>query len=92
MQPTVTLSVRFEKGTRFYHISVQEDLFGDWVVVRVNGRINSPMGQIHTLAFKSKAKADEFYQDECLRRKKRGYVEAKNFTNRVPLVKEGMAD
>ena len=65
---------RFEKGTRFYQLSLLKDLLGDWVVVRVNGQINSAMGQIHTLPFESQSQAEGFYQQEYQRRLKRGYV------------------
>ena len=69
-----TEQARFEKGTRFYQLSLLKDLLGDWVVVRVNGQINSAMGQIHTSPFESQLQAEEFYQQEYQRRLKRGYA------------------
>ncbi len=38
--------LRFEKGTRYYTLVLDKDLFGDWVITKANGRINSRLGQI----------------------------------------------
>lgn len=67
---------RFEKGTRFYSLSIAQDLLGDWVVVRVFGRIGSRLGQVRTDAFESEALARGYFEAECERRVKRGYAPA----------------
>jgi predicted DNA-binding WGR domain protein len=40
---------RWEKDTRYYEARVHQDLWGNWVVTRIWGRIGSKLGQIrHT--------------------------------------------
>ena len=65
--------MRFEKGTRFYTLTLEQDLLGDWVVVTVYGRIGSALGQVRTLAFTDEAAAQGHFEAECRRRVKRGY-------------------
>ena len=44
---------RFEKGTRYYTIILEQDLFKDWVITVINGRINTKLGRIRKLAFQN---------------------------------------
>ncbi|MEI6095504.1 MAG: WGR domain-containing protein [Gammaproteobacteria bacterium] len=44
-------SLRFEKGTRYYSVILEQDLFEDWVITIINGRINTKLGGIRKLAF-----------------------------------------
>ena len=39
-------TARFEKGTRYYTLYLKKDLLDDWVVVRVNGRIDTRLGGV----------------------------------------------
>ena len=43
--------IRFEKDTRYYSIRIEKDLLDDWVIVVINGRIQTKLGQVRTLAF-----------------------------------------
>ena len=44
-------SIRFEKDTRYYSMCIEKDLLEDWVIIVINGRIQTKLGQIRTLAF-----------------------------------------
>lgn len=44
-------AARFEKGTRYYALRLEKDLLNDWVIVVINGRLKSKLGQCRTLAF-----------------------------------------
>jgi hypothetical protein len=39
------LSLRFERDTRYYHLHLEQDLWGAWILTRVNGRRNSRLGR-----------------------------------------------
>jgi hypothetical protein len=39
------LSLRFERGTRYYQLHLEQDLRGAWILTRVNGRRNSRLGR-----------------------------------------------
>lgn len=65
---------RFEKGTRFYTLTLERDLLGDWVVVTVYGRTSSSLGQVRIRAFTDEGQARGYFEEECERRLKRGYV------------------
>lgn len=38
--------MRWEKDTRYYETRLHQDLWGQWVLTRVWGRRNTPMGKI----------------------------------------------
>lgn len=65
---------RFEKGTRFYTLTLEQDLLGDWVVVTVYGRIGSALGQVRIGAFTDEEEARGYFEAECERRLKRKYT------------------
>lgn len=67
---------RFEKGTRFYTLTLEQDLLGDWVVVTVYGRTGSSLGQVRIHAFSDKGEAQRYFDAEFVRRMKRGYLSA----------------
>jgi predicted DNA-binding WGR domain protein len=66
--------VRYIKNTRYYELYLKHDLF-DWTVVTVYGRRNSPQGKIRVFAFNNKSLAKEYFNEEVVRRIKRGYVQ-----------------
>ena len=39
------LSLRFERDTRYYQLHLEQDLWGAWILTRVNGRRNSRLGR-----------------------------------------------
>jgi predicted DNA-binding WGR domain protein len=58
---------------RFYALSVQPTLFGEWTVVREWGRIGSP-GQVRTSLFPTAEMADGAMQKTLRHKERRGYV------------------
>lgn len=59
---------RFEKESRYYVIRLSKDLFEDWVITLINGRIKSKLGHSRTLAFTS---FNEGFEHFCALAKKR---------------------
>lgn len=72
-EKTVFQFVRFEKSTRYYSIILEQDLFKDWVITIVNGRINTKLGRIRKLAFSNIHDAREKFNGIINFRTKRGY-------------------
>ena len=66
-------AIRFEKDTRYYAMRLEKDLLDDWVIVVVNGRIQTKLGQIRTLAFPCFSDAFDHVCDMIGVRLKRGY-------------------
>ena len=64
---------RFEKDTRYYLISLEKDLFEHWIITLVNGRIQTRLGQIRTLAFSTYSEAFNQFCIATKTRVKRGY-------------------
>ncbi len=64
---------RFEKGTRYYIIILDRDLFDDWVLTIANGRIGTKLGRVRTLAFPSFTDAFNQFCITTKTREKRGY-------------------
>jgi hypothetical protein len=69
------LTVRFERESRYYRLHLQQDLWGQWCVIAVNGRTNSPLGRARTLWAGDRGKALELIGSSAVRRRKRGYSE-----------------
>jgi hypothetical protein len=44
-------TARFEKGSRYYQLTLLKDLLGDWVVMRVNGQMSSRLGGMRQSVF-----------------------------------------
>ena len=66
-------AARFEKDTRYYVMRLEKDLLDDWVVVVINGRLKSKLGQCRTLAFTSYNDAFEQFSEMANTRYRRGY-------------------
>lgn len=78
--------IRFEKDSRYYIIRLTKDLFDDWVIVLVNGRINSKLGQSRTIAFDSFNEGfDSFCALAKLRFQRRYQVKTLAFDNHLML-------
>lgn len=63
----------FEKGTRYYTIILDRDLFDDWVLTIANGRIGTKLGRVRTLAFPSFTDASNQFNTITKIRTTRGY-------------------
>ncbi len=55
--------IRFEKNTRYYTLSLEQDLLDDWTITVTNGQIKSKLGQSRTIAYTS---FDEAFYHYCL--------------------------
>lgn len=64
---------RFEKGTRYYTVILDKDLFDEWVITIANGRIGTKLGRIRKIAFPCFADALEQFCTTAKIRTKRGY-------------------
>ena len=42
------VTMRFERGTRYYRLHLEQDLWGAWCLTRVNGRCDSRIGRSAT--------------------------------------------
>lgn len=67
------LFARFEKGTRYYTVILDKDLFDDWVITIANGRIDTKLGRIRKIAFTCREDACNQFQNTTKIRIKRGY-------------------
>ena len=64
---------RWVNGTRFYDILVHQDLWGEWVTTRINGRQTSPLGRIVHEPTANRSTAVDMFNRLRVRREKRGY-------------------
>ena len=65
--------IRFEKETRYYSMHIKKDLLDDWVIVVINGRIQTKLGQVRTLAFTCYSDAFDHFCEMIQVRLKREY-------------------
>lgn len=40
------VTMRFERGTRYYRLHLEQDLWGVWCITRVNGKRDSKLGRL----------------------------------------------
>jgi hypothetical protein len=72
------LSLRFERDTRYYQLHLEQDLWGAWILTRVNGRRDSRLGRALMTwpgSFESGLSA---LAESAKRRRLRGYSLAAN--------------
>ena len=67
------LRFRWEKGTRYYEAHIGQDLWGGWVLTRVWGRRNSPLGRISPVPCRSYEEALWKLAMVTKQRERRGY-------------------
>ncbi|MGH7121773.1 MAG: hypothetical protein ACREFP_22740, partial [Acetobacteraceae bacterium] len=39
------LTLRFQRGTRYYRLHLEQDLWHTWIVTHVHGRCGTPLGR-----------------------------------------------
>lgn len=66
-------AIRFEKDTRYYSMRIEKDLLDDWIIVVINGRIKTKLGQVRTLAFPCYSDAFDHFCEMIQVRLKRHY-------------------
>jgi len=75
----VTLSAplfpRWERDTRYYELRLQQDLWGDWVLMRVWGQRGAALGQIRHELCADYGHGQRIYAQSIIQRGKRGYVQ-----------------
>lgn len=76
------LFARFEKGTRYYTVILDKDLFDDWVITIANGRIDTKLGRVRKIAFPSFAEACDKFRTTIKNRAKRGYL-LESYRNKI---------
>lgn len=75
-----TTLIRYQRDTRHYALLLQQDLLGDWTVVKVFGRRGTAKGKILVKAFQDEEQATTYFVQECHRREQRGYELASPLT------------
>ena len=71
-----------EIQARYYIITLEQDLFGNYVITRINGRLNTALGQTRQEVLKDEVEAKKrFYELVKYREKVRHYqlITLKNF-------------
>ena len=65
---------RWEKGTRYYEVYLQQDLWGDWVLTRVWGGRGTALGQVRNMPCAGYGDGLTILDEVRKRRKQRGYA------------------
>ena len=72
------LSLGFERETRYYQLHLEQDLWGAWILTRVNGRRNSRRGRALMTWPSSFESGLSALAGSAKRRRLRGYTLAAN--------------
>ena len=75
MSAEAPLFSRWERESRYYELRLQQDLFGDWVLMRVWGQRGSALGQIRRDLCTDYEQGQRIYAQSTVQRGKRGYVQ-----------------
>jgi len=78
LKTTNNLYRRWERNTRYYEARLQRDLFGDWILIKVWGQINSPRGRIMNSICNNYIEGQEKLITLSKIREKRGYTMIKS--------------
>ena len=68
------ISLRWERGTRYYEVYLHQDLWGDWVLTQVWGRRGTALGRIVHNPCASYQEGREWLTAVQVRRRQRGYT------------------
>jgi len=71
--PTQHSWINPEKA-RYYQVSLDQDLFGDWILIKVCGGIGSNRGRMHSTGVASYEAGIELVDEIARRRSQRGYT------------------
>jgi predicted DNA-binding WGR domain protein len=67
------ISLRWERGTRYYEVYLHQDLWGDWVLTQVWGRRGTELGRmVHTPCTSYQDGREQLAAVQA-RRERRGY-------------------
>lgn len=67
------LTLRFIRGSRYYRLHLEQDLWGAWCVTRVNGRTGTALGHAVTSFAESRDEGLAALSVASARRFRRGY-------------------
>lgn len=59
---------------RYYCLDVQPDLFGEWCLIRMWGRIGTAGGQVRSVPYPTPQEADAAMDRLCRAKLRRGYA------------------
>lgn len=76
-------SIEWRKDKKYYRATIQQDIFGTWIVERIWGRINSKIGNHKTNGYTNYTEATETIITIKKQRQYRGYA-AYNVINTHP--------
>lgn len=62
---------RFERDTRYYTLLLEQDLWENWLVTRINGRRGTLLGQIRKEVYAGYKEASARFEALCSFRQKR---------------------
>lgn len=67
------ITLRWTRGTRYYRVHLEQDLWSGWLLTQVNGRIDSRLGRARAYPSPNIATALHRLAEIAARRSKRGY-------------------
>jgi hypothetical protein len=67
------ITLRWTRGSRYYRAHLEQDLWTEWTVTQVNGRIGTPLGRARHLTQPSIEAALLALANIAQRRRRRGY-------------------
>jgi predicted DNA-binding WGR domain protein len=67
-------TVHFQRGERYYRLHIEQDLWGDWCLTRVNGRRGSALGRVVTSWSGAYTEVNNELQKAAERRRRRRYT------------------
>jgi hypothetical protein len=67
-------TVLFQRDERYYRLHVEQDLWGNWCLTRVNGRRGSALGRVVTTWSGAHTEVGDELQKAADRRRRRGYT------------------
>lgn len=73
IETTQWTTLRFTRGTRYYRLHLEQDLWGTWCITRVNGRTSTPLGCTATLCVGTREEGLATLSAAAVRRFRRGY-------------------
>jgi hypothetical protein len=67
------ITLRWTRGSRYYRVHLEQDLWDAWLLTQVNGRIGTPLGRARALPSPSLEDALLTLAAVAKRRRQRGY-------------------
>ncbi|WP_410500817.1 WGR domain-containing protein [Chroococcidiopsis sp. SAG 2025] len=64
----------WKREHRYYRAELRQDLFGNWIVMKMWGRIGSRLGGMKETLCRTYEEADSCFQTAVRRRERRGYT------------------